>query len=70
MLSNQAKYINLDTVKQLTTLSKSCIYALMRNGRFPANGKLKDSTRVVWVRQEIEVYLDEQFERNTNTTTQ
>ena len=60
----QPKYINLSTVLIMTTLSKSSVYAMMKIGRFPRNGKFKDTPeRVVWIRSEVEEYLDQQFER-------
>lgn len=58
-----SKYINLETVKNITTLSKSHIYALMSDLKFPINGKLKDTNRVVWIRDEVNQYLDDQFIR-------
>lgn len=66
----QSKYINLATVVDLTTLSKSRIYALMALGLFPRNGKLKDTPkRVVWLHIEVEEYLDQQFERTNQRPT-
>lgn len=63
--SIEPKYINLESVKKLTTLSKSQIYELMRVGKFPKNGKFKDTPcRVIWLRQEVEAHLDEQFISN------
>ena len=54
------KLVRLDTVLEMTTLSVSTIYRLMKKGQFPKQIKISErSTR--WVLDEIFEWMDENF---------
>jgi prophage regulatory protein len=52
------KIIKLFEVQELTTHSRSTIYRLMNEGRFPSQIKLSKRS-VGWVEQEVIDYLDD-----------
>ncbi len=55
------KLIRLDTVLEMTTLSVSTIYRLMKKGKFPRQIKISErSTR--WVLEEIYEWMDGNFQ--------
>ena len=54
------KLVRLDTVLEMTTLSVSTIYRLMKKGQFPRQIKISErSTR--WVLEEIYEWMDGNF---------
>ena len=54
------KLVRLDTVLEMTTLSVSTIYRLMKKGKFPRQIKISErSTR--WVLEEIYEWMDGNF---------
>jgi len=54
------RLIRLETVKEMTTLSVSTIYRLMKKGQFPKQIKITErSTR--WVESEILDYIYERM---------
>jgi prophage regulatory protein len=54
------KLVRLDTVLEMTTLSVSTIYRLMKKGQFPRQIKISErSTR--WVLDEIFEWMDGNF---------
>ena len=54
------KLVRLDTVLEMTTLSTSTIYRLMKKGQFPRQIKISErSTR--WVLDEIFEWMDGNF---------
>ena len=54
------KLVRLDTVLEMTTLSTSTIYRLMKKGQFPRQIKISErSTR--WVLEEIYEWMDGNF---------
>jgi len=54
------KLVRLDTVLEMTTLSVSTIYRLMKKGQFPKQIKISErSTR--WVLDEIFEWMEENF---------
>ena len=55
------KLVRLDTVLEMTTLSVSTIYRLMKKGKFPRQIKISErSTR--WVLEEIYEWMDGNFQ--------
>ncbi|WP_371374869.1 AlpA family transcriptional regulator [Thalassotalea aquiviva] len=50
------RFIKLDEVKNLTSLSRSAIYKFMKEDRFPKQVKLS-SNCVVWVASEVEDWI-------------
>jgi prophage regulatory protein len=57
---NYPRLIKLDTVIEITTLSVSTIYRLMKNGQFPKQIKISErSTR--WSESEVLNYIEEKF---------
>jgi prophage regulatory protein len=63
LLERVMKYprlIRLETVKEMTTLSVSTIYRLMKKGQFPKQIKITErSTR--WSESEVLNYINEKF---------
>ena len=58
-MNQLVKYIRLNDLKEYLPFSKSTIYAMIREGRFPAPYKL--GVRVsAWSLQEVNEWLDEQ----------
>ena len=54
------KLVRLDTVLEMTTLSVSTIYRLMKKGKFPRQIKISErSTR--WVLEEIYEWMEGNF---------
>ena len=57
---NYPRLIKLDTVIEITTLTVSTIYRLMKNGQFPKQIKISErSTR--WSESEVLNYIEEKF---------
>ncbi|TCK30766.1 AlpA family transcriptional regulator [Ancylobacter aquaticus] len=54
--TGRAILIRLDQVKARTCLSRSTIYAYMREGRFPEPIALSDR-RVAWIEGEIDAWI-------------
>lgn len=52
--------IRLDAVKTRTCLSRSTIYAYMRDGRFPQPIALSERC-VAWIEAEVEDWIDERI---------
>lgn len=50
------KYLKISDVCNLTTLSKSSIYGLIKNGQFP-RGKLIGARRVAWLESDINEWI-------------
>ncbi|AEJ01329.1 phage transcriptional regulator, AlpA [Nitrosomonas sp. Is79A3] len=51
------KFVKLETVKSMTGLSRSSIYQLINEGRFPNQVNL-GSRSVAWVASEIEDWMN------------
>ena len=45
--------LGLPDIKQITSLSRTTIYNLVKDGRFPRPRKIPGSRRVAWVSTEI-----------------
>ena len=54
------KFIKLPTVKSMTGLSKSSIYAMMKKGEFP-NSIAIGNRAVAWVEAHIEQWIEEKI---------
>lgn len=52
--------LDLRGVIELTTLSQSTIYAMVKNGEFPKQKRI-GSNRVVWMRSEVIAWLEEKL---------
>lgn len=52
--------LDLRGVIELTTLSQSTIYAMVKNGEFPKQKRI-GSNRVVWLRSEVLAWLEEKL---------
>lgn len=52
--------LDLDGVIELTTLSQSTIYAMVKRGEFPKQKKIGPN-RVVWLRSEVIAWLEEKL---------
>jgi prophage regulatory protein len=57
------KIIRLPSVKALTGLSRSTIYAMTAAGTFPARVKL-GARAVGWVREEVEAWMQSRIDNN------
>ena len=61
------KLVRLDTVLEMTTLSVSTIYRLMKKGQFPRQIKISErSTR--WALEEIYEWMDDNFKSRDEET--
>lgn len=58
--------IKLYQVQNITTLSRTTIYRLIADGKFPKQIKLSERSSG-WVEQEVMDYLDECIEKRTVT---
>jgi prophage regulatory protein len=58
--------IKLEKVKGLTALSRTTIYRLIADGKFPRQLKLSERSSG-WVEQEVMDYLDECIEKRVVT---
>ena len=58
--------IKLEKVKGLTALSRTTIYRLIADGKFPKQIKLSERSSG-WVEQEVMDYLDECIEKRAVT---
>ena len=58
--------IKLEKVKGLTALSRTTIYRLIADGKFPRQLKLSERSSG-WVEQEVMDYLDECIEKRAVT---
>ena len=54
------KFIKLDQVKEMTTLSRSTIYREIKHGEFPKQVRLGSNTSV-WLEHEVNNYLEERI---------
>jgi prophage regulatory protein len=64
MQTNQSEaneFLRIKNVVQLTTLSKSHIYGLIRNGEFPKPVKLTENTSV-WIKSEVDEWIASRVE--------
>ena len=52
--------IKLTTVKSMTGLSKSSIYAMMQKGQFPKNVTI-GARAVAWIEAEIQNWIEEKI---------
>lgn len=50
------KYLKISQVSNLTTLSKSSIYELIKNGQFPKSN-LIGARRVAWLESEVHDWI-------------
>lgn len=50
--------VDLKSVKEITTLSRSSIYALAKNGMFPKPLRIAGTSRTVWRTAEVLAWLD------------
>ncbi|MEA1990243.1 MAG: AlpA family phage regulatory protein [Pseudomonadota bacterium] len=60
----QIKLIRIGEVSNLTTISKSHIYTLARQGKFPKPRKISVNTSV-WLESEILQWMEEQLGLNS-----
>lgn len=58
------KFIKLPAVEELTGLKKSSIYAMMADGRFPANIKI-GARAVAWSSSDINIWAQERIESSS-----
>lgn len=58
--SNKLKLIRIGEVSKLTTISKSHIYTLARQGKFPKPRKISVNTSV-WLQSEILQWMEDQL---------
>lgn len=59
------KVIRLKTTKTLTGLSRSTIYAMMKNGTFPHNFSLGPRA-VGWLESDVEAWIDSRISSTKN----
>ena len=52
--------LDIGGVIELTTLSQSTIYAMVKKGEFPKQKRI-GSNRVVWMRSEVIAWLEEKL---------
>ena len=57
---NQIKLIRIAEVSNLTTISKSHIYTLARQGKFPKPRKISENTSV-WLESEILNWMEDKL---------
>lgn len=54
---NSHKFITINKVSEMTSLSKPSIYRLQKQGKFPKSVKLGERT-TRWVQREVEEFLN------------
>jgi len=52
------KFLKVDEVMATTTLSRSSIYRMMSEGKFPKQHQIGDK-RSVWLKSDIEAWMEE-----------
>jgi prophage regulatory protein len=57
------RLISLNQVGEVTSLSRTQINKLRKMGLFPAAVEIEGSTRVAFVRSEVEAWIDERIAR-------
>ena len=57
------KFLRLSSILACTGLSRSSIYAMMKNGCFPQNINISERA-VAWLESDINKWVDEQIERS------
>ena len=60
MSTDNQLVLDLRGVIELTTLSQSTIYAMVKKGEFPKQKRI-GSNRVVWLRSEVIAWLEEKL---------
>ena len=63
MLTNKNAFLRLDYVMELTGMSKSKIYRLIAEGRFPKPIHPANSRISAWVAGEVDEWLTEQINK-------
>jgi len=57
------RFIKIDQVSEITTLSRATIYRLIKKGTFPSQVKLAERSSG-WVEQEVLDYLDNKIQKS------
>ena len=57
------KFIKINQVSEITTLSRATIYRLIKKGEFPSQIKLAERSSG-WVEQEVLEYLDNRIQES------
>lgn len=60
-MSDPVQMLNLKQVMKITTLSKSTIYALIHEKKFPRQVRLTPGGSVAWVQSEIHAWIEERM---------
>ncbi|MBX7496851.1 AlpA family phage regulatory protein [Qipengyuania sp. 6B39] len=60
MSTDNQLVLDIGGVIELTTLSQSTIYAMVKKGEFPKQKRI-GSNRVVWMRSEVIAWLEEKL---------
>lgn len=53
-------FLDLETIKEVTSLSKTTIYALISEGRFPPPIKINGARRSVWRASDLNAWIASQ----------
>ena len=53
------QHVNIKTVFAITTLCRSVIYKLIREGKFPAGRTISGTNRRVWALEEVEQFMSD-----------
>ncbi len=53
-------FLDLETVKQVTSLSKTTIYSLIAEGKFPQPVKITGTRRSAWRASELNLWITSQ----------
>lgn len=56
--TEEVEFIDFDDVQQIIPMSKSRLYALMREAKFPRPVKLVGEHRAAWIKHEVVAYRD------------
>ena len=52
------KFLRLNSVKEITGLSRSSIYLMIKRGEFPPNIKLNNFRAVGWLDKDVQGWID------------
>ena len=61
------QFLRRPKVEEMTTLSRNKIYSLMKEGKFPKSISIAPKV-VVWVKKEVEEWIDTQIRTSRLTT--